>query len=384
MLKYIQFFQILNIFYAILKIPNYIDIVMNSNIIEQFTLLLKQIEAEYLNAQVENNPKEISAHKFRLQSNKRILGIIKNIDFEITDPSDLNGIQGIGDGTKRRIAEILETGKLSELKNKYDKKKQEKINSIQELERVIGIGSSTAKKLITKYGITSVKELKKAIKNGEVEVSNAILLGLKYYGIVEGNIPRKEIDQVEKYLEKQAENINEDLEIMICGSYRRGKATSGDIDILIYHPGMKTTKEMLNPEKYNLKPYFEIFISNLTKNGFLLDHMTDGSNKKYMGFCKYKSNPVRRIDVRFIPYESLPSAMLYFTGPYELNTIMRSSAKKRKMILNEYGLYKVDANEIKTPVKIKSEADIFNALGMDYLTPQERETFNTGKINKSK
>ncbi|ANB50692.1 putative DNA polymerase family X protein [Powai lake megavirus] len=357
---------------------------MNSNIIEQFTMLVKQNEAEYLNAQVENNPKEISANRFRLKSNKAILGIIKRIDFEITDPSDVNGIKGIGESTKRRIAEILETGKLSELKNKYDKKKQEKINSIQELERVIGIGSSTAKKLITKYGITSVKELKKAIKSGEIEVSNAILLGLKYYGIVEGNIPRKEIDQVDKYLQKQAEKINEDLEIMICGSYRRGKATSGDIDVLIYHPAMKTTKEMLNPEKYNLEPYFEIFISNLTKNGFLLDHMTDGSNKKYMGFCKYKTNPVRRIDVRFIPYESLPSAMLYFTGPYELNTIMRSSAKKRKMILNEYGLYKVDANELKTPVKIKSEADIFNALGMDYLTPQERETYNTGKINKSK
>nr|URM62150.1 DNA dependent DNA polymerase family X [Mimivirus sp.] len=99
---------------------------MNSNIIEQFTMLVKQNEAEYLNAQVENNPKEISTSRFRLQSNKTILGIIKRIDFEITDPSDLNGIKGIGESTKRRIAEILETGKLSELKNKYDKKSKKK------------------------------------------------------------------------------------------------------------------------------------------------------------------------------------------------------------------------------------------------------------------
>nr|AEX62673.1 putative DNA polymerase family X [Moumouvirus Monve] len=99
---------------------------MNANIIEQFSLLVKQIEAEYLNAQVENDVKEINNHKFRLKSVKEILGILKRLDFEITDPSDLDGIRGIGTSTKRRIAEILETGKLSELKNKYDKKNNRK------------------------------------------------------------------------------------------------------------------------------------------------------------------------------------------------------------------------------------------------------------------
>ncbi|QGR54034.1 DNA polymerase family x [Moumouvirus maliensis] len=357
---------------------------MNANIIEQFTLLVKQIEAEFLNAQVENDDKEINNHRFRLKSVKTILGILKRLDFEITDPSDVDGIKGIGASTKKRIAEILETGKLSELKNKYNKKKQAQINSIQDLEKVIGIGSSTAKKLITKYGIRSVDELKKAIKKNKITVSNAILLGLKYYGVVEGNIPRKEITQIEKYLVSQAIDVNDNLELIICGSYRRGKATSGDIDVLMYHRDMKTSKEILNPEKYNLEPYFEMYVGQLTSNGFLLDHMTDASTKKYMGFCKYKTYPVRRIDIRFVPYESLPSAMLYFTGPYELNTIMRSAAKKRKMILNEYGLYKVDDNGLKIPVKIKSEADIFNALGMDYLTPEERESYNTGKVSKAK
>ena len=358
---------------------------MNAKIIEQFNLLIKQIEAEYLNAQVENDPKETTMHKYRLQTVKKILAILRKLDFEIINTDDLKGIPGIGAGTMGRIREILETGRLSELKSKYDKKKQATIDSIQELAKIIGIGSKTAKKLVTIYNIRSIEDLKKAIKKGDMNVSYAIKLGLKYYGIVEGNIPRKEIQQIEKYLVKEINKIDPGLEIMICGSYRRGKKNAGDIDVLMYHSGVKINKQIINPKGSAQQPYLETFVNNLTNEGFLLDHLTDDDYRiKYMGFCKYKNYPVRRIDIRMIPYNSLPTAMLYFTGPYELNTIMRNAAKKRKMLLNEYGLYKVDENGARTALKVTSEADVFKYLGMTYLTPKERESFSTGKISKTK
>lgn len=358
---------------------------MNALIIEQFNLLLKQIQAEYLNAQVENNPKEMQMHQFRLKSMKNAVNAIKKLDFEITDDADVKGVSGIGEGTRRRIKEILTTGTLSELKNKYDKKKQDKIDSIQELEQIIGIGTSIAKVLVLKHNIKSIDDLKKAIKAKKITVNEKVLLGIKYYGIVQGSIPRKEVETIEKYLVKEAHAIDPKLEIMICGSYRRGKVTSGDIDVLMYHPDAKTQKEILHPQKFNLQSYLEVFVDNLTEEGFLVDHLTDKNyNMKYMGFCKYLKFPVRRIDIRFIPYNSLPTAMLYFTGPYELNTIMRTAAKKRGMILSEYGLYYIDDEGIRTPIKIKSEADVFKKLGMDYLTPEERETFSSGKIKLAK
>lgn len=361
---------------------------MNALIIEQFNLLVKQIEAEYLNAKVENNAKELNDHKFRLASIKKILTILRNLDFEIKDADDLIGIAGIGKGTRDRVKIILEEGKLPGLEAKYDKKKQAKINSIQELEKVIGIGSSNAKKLVVDYKIKSIDELKKAIKSGKIEVNKLIKLGLKYYGIVEGNIPRAEVTSTEKFLAREAHKIDPNLEIMVCGSYRRGKATSGDIDLLMYHPDVKTMKELLHPKKFGLDSYLEIFIHELTDKGFLLDNMTDKNyNIKYMGFSKYKDYPVRRIDIRYVPYNSLATAMLYFTGPYELNTLMRTAAKKRNMILNEYGLYKIDPedeNELRVLVKTKSEAEVFKLLGMDYLTPEQREAFGTGRIKKTK
>uniref|UniRef100_A0A6C0LUF2 DNA polymerase beta n=1 Tax=viral metagenome TaxID=1070528 RepID=A0A6C0LUF2_9ZZZZ len=349
---------------------------MNKKIIEQFNLLINQVQAEYLNAQVENDMKEMKIHTYRLKNIKKVLSIIKKLDFEIKNSTDLEEISGIGKGTLRRIDEILKTGYLDELDKKYDVEKQNKINSIRELTQIIGIGPKVAKKLVIEHHITNINELKKAIKNGRYVPNQKILLGLKYYGVVQGNIPRKEINDIEKFLNKEMYKIDKKLSIIICGSYRRGKQQSGDIDILMYHPDIILSKHIHNPTRF----YLEEFVDELKNNGFLLDHLTDKNYKmKYMGFSKFKSNPIRRIDIRFIPYNSIYTALLYFTGPYELNTEMRIKAEKRGMILNEYGLYKFDKDGEKISVKINSEADVFEKLGMKYLTPIEREIYSIGK-----
>ena len=41
-----------------------------------------------------------------------------------------------------------------------------------------------------KYKVKSVKDLKKRIKNKEIVVNDKILLGLKYHGLYQTNIPR--------------------------------------------------------------------------------------------------------------------------------------------------------------------------------------------------
>lgn len=345
---------------------------MNTLFISEFKSLINQIKAEYLSAKMDNNPKEIEMHKHRLQSVKKILNIITKLDFEITDVDDIDGIPGLGVGAKRRIDEILKNGKLSEIDQKYSEKKHKKILGIQELTKIIGIGDQFAKKLVMEYKITSVDELKKAYESGKIELPHQIILGLKYYGIVQGNIPRKEISSVEKYLITKAHKLSPDLDIIICGSYRRGKKTSGDIDVLLYSTKIKTEEQL---EK---SFYLELLVNDLTEDGFIIDHLTNKNYKtKYMGFCKYKNNPVRRLDMRFFPYNSIYTAELYFTGPDMLNTLMRNEAKKRHMVLNEYGLYMKDENNKVKQVKINSEADVFKKLGMKYLKPEEREKHST-------
>jgi len=346
---------------------------MNKEIIDQFNLLINQVQAEYINAQSMNDSKEATKHKYRLDSLKKALNVIRKLDFKIEESSDIAHLPGIGKGTMGRIDEILQTGRLSEIKKIP---KNNIVTSVQELKGVFGIGDKKAYTLVTKYNIKSVAELKQAYNKKKIDLDSNIKLGLKYYDLLDTNIPREEITKTEKYLKQVAHKVDKDLFIMICGSYRRGRKTSGDIDVLLSHPKLPTQRQLGNPEKYGAESYINLFVDKLTKDGFLLDHLTDKGNMKYMGFSKLDSStPVRRIDMRFVPYKSLYSAMLYFTGPRDLNIEMRKEAIKRKMILNEYGLYKETDDGELTMMKISSEEELFNILGMDYMTPEERDSY---------
>ena len=155
----------------------------------------------------------------------------------------------------------------------------------------------------------------------------------------------------------------------ICGSYRREKPTSGDIDVLISKLDLKDdTDDTIN----HLERVINTLKNDLKENDdkpLLIDDITDKNYEtKYMGFAKYKKNPVRRIDIRFVSYESYYSALLYFTGSAELNKKMRTIAKKFKLKLSEYGLFKEDG----TKIKINSEEDFFQKLDLPFIEPKYR------------
>ena len=334
---------------------------MNSLILSCLNKLHEQIEHEK-NAYKMSDKKEYTIQNFRALNFEKVIKIIKKINFEITNSEQIKDIKGIGTGTIKRIDEILKTGSLKELKNN---------GTTNELKEIIGIGDSTAYKLSNRYGINTVSQLISAVKNNQIKITEQIRLGLKYYGIVQRNIPRKETELIEKYINNEATKINKNLQIVFCGSYRRENTVSGDIDVLVYHNDIITKNDIKSNEKY-----LELLVNNLIKNKFIVDNLTNKNySVKYMGFCKYKNNPVRRIDIRFIAKESLASALLYFTGPYELNTLMRIEAKKQNMLLNEYGIFKIKNNKF-TKINVLNEKDIFHLLGMKYLHPNEREKYN--------
>jgi len=354
---------------------------MNEKIISEFQKLISFINAETDELKKTDDVKKITANNFRIRQLKNILSVLKKYPENITIKNylELKEIDGIGAGTIQRIKEILENGNLSEIESFKDTG-AEKEKIINELEGIVGVGRAKALEFY-EQGIISVKMLKQQIKKGELEVNEKVELGLKYYGKYQTNIPRKEIDKVYKILEKIITALNKEYKLddsnkyifEVCGSYRREKSTSGDIDVLVSKLGTKD--ETKNKTKDNLN-HLELFVNKLKEkiklnsdNPLLIDDITDKNfETKYMGFSKYKENPVRRIDIRFITYDSYFSALLYFTGSAELNKKMRTIAKNKGLKLSEYGLFKEDG----TKLKIKSEEEFFKALDIDYIEPKFR------------
>lgn len=330
---------------------------MNSNIINQFELLIKQIQFDI----DFSSGKQQLINTFRLKSITDVLQIIKKYPTKITKASELENIKGIGDKSIKRIDEILKTGKLKEIKISSDIDKYLKI--IDELDDVIGIGRKKAYELFKKYDVKSIKDLQTKYKNGKIELPDNIIKGLKYMGKIHDKIPRTEIDSMIEILHKTAVKIDSQLFVTVCGSYRRETSTSGDIDVIIVHPSVKTLNDTKSIN------YIELFVKALKEKKFIIDSLTeDDVYTKYMGICKIKNGLLRRIDIRYMPYESYYSAILYFTGSKDFNKKMRLVAISMGYKLNEYGLFDENNNQF----KIKSENDIFNLLGMEYLIPSKR------------
>ena len=337
---------------------------MNNTIIQELTKLVKELKHNLY----ETGNKTLG---FKIRTYNKTIEIIKDLNFEIKKSSQLEGIKGIGKGTLEKIDTIIKNGSLGIIQEKTS---DDKSVIIDNLIKVTGIGPSKALKLYNE-GVTLEKLLSIDIDNPDNDSLNFIdtlthhqVLGIKYYHHLEKRIPYGEITKIKEYLKNEIKKIETDLEIVICGSYRRQKKNSGDIDVLIYHNKLKTKKDI---EK---TIYLYNFLDHLTNNNFIVDNLTSIDNPtKYMGFCKLKGHKyIRRIDIRMVAYESLATALMYFTGSGDFNKNMRTYALQKDYTLNEYGLYKLK-NKVKTfKIKTENENDIFRILGLDYVAPENR------------
>ena len=281
-------------------------------------------------------------YSFKVNSFKKTIDIIQNLDFQINNSEQIKNIKGIGKGTLTRIDEIINTGTLKDnsILNVND--------DFKLLQTITGIGPVKAKNLIEK-NITFNNLINNPSEKILKELTHHQKLGIKYYYDLQKKIPRDVITSFLKILQKY------DIYFTICGSYRREKPFSSDIDVLI-----------LEKTNYNLKS----IINNLKKDNILVDDLTTEGDTKYMGICKIPSfNQFMRIDIRVVSEKSFPFAVLYFTGSKKTNTHMRNVAIKSNLKLSEYHLLDKTNNK---PIFLKTEKDIFNYLNIPYIHPNQR------------
>ncbi len=342
---------------------------INSNIIDQFEKLIIQTKNTINN---ENDKQKKLNERFRLKNFEKVLLILKGVKKEIKSGKDIKKIDGVTQKTIDRIDEIIKKGNLKEVK--LSKSDNTKIDIISSLTKIIGIGDKKASELY-KLGVTSPENLKKQIKQNKIEVNDIVKMGLKYFEVLKDKIPRKEMKKIEAVLLSVVGNIDKKIKGKILGSYRREQETSNDIDFTITHPNLKTKDDLTDSDtKYIYK-----IIKKLKKEGYILDDLINNPDKTYRGFFKLgKKYPVRQLDIKIVPFESYPTAILHSTGSSLFNEYIRGIAKKKGYKLNEYGLYKLKKNKnnkIKEIlINIKTEKDIFNELDLDYVEPSKRIT----------
>ena len=272
----------------------------------------------------------------------------------IYEAGHLATIPKVGTSVGEAIAQYLQGGKA----RRHEELKAAVPDGLLTLLRVKGVGPATARLIHQHLKITTIDELEAAAKDGRLRSLPKIQAKteeniLKSIASLRQRTGRSLISHARTAAEHMVGYLRETAnvgEISVCGSVRRWKETIGDIDLLVASdqaaPVMAAFTGAPNVER--------VLAQGDTKSSVIVERGL-------------------QIDLRVVPAPSWGAALLYFTGSKEHNVRLRGYALRKKLLLNEYGLYRVGEEKGGTPIASRTEEDIYAALGMDWIPPELRE-----------
>jgi DNA polymerase (family 10) len=270
---------------------------------------------------------------------------------ELLERGTLAELPGVGPGLATGVAEIVQTGRLSqhdELRRKYPA-------GLLELFHVGRLGPKRIRVLYRELGVSSPAELERACRSGRVaelagfgaKSQQKILDGLAQLGRYR-----------ERHLLSDALAASDPLLAHLrshpaveraeaAGSLRRRRETIGDLDFVASVPASQ--REAV-ADHFAAAPGCEATESR-------------GETKMQIrlvgGFLA---------DLRMVDEDEFPAALHHFTGSKEHNIALRSRAKRDGLTINEYGLFRGESR-----LKVRDEAQLFRQLGLAWIPPELRE-----------
>lgn len=280
----------------------------------------------------------------------------------------LDAISGVGKGIAEHLEELFRRGHFKE----YDRLKKKIPVQVSELAAVEGVGPKMVKILWKKLKIRTLKDLERSARAGKIRKlarfgersEKKILKGIEFLKKSGGRWVLGFVLPEIRALEKTIKAFPEVQDAVVAGSVRRRKETVGDIDIVA---ASSRPKKVI--ERFATLP--------------IVAHVYGkGSTKINVRFTSGID-----ADLRAVSKKSFGAALNYFTGSKAHNIALREIAIKKKMKLNEYGLYKRTTRKNtgrKSWVRIAGayEEEIYQQLGLSYVEPEMRE--DTGEIDLAK
>src|SRR3989344_2098793 len=293
--------------------------------------------------------------QWKPQAYNKAARVIDNLEKDLKETYEKKGLHGldeihaVGKAMAKKIEEYIKTGKIKD----YEKLKKSVPKGLIEMMDITGIGPKKAQLLFKKLKIKSIRDLERAVKRHKIKELERF--GEKSEKDIEEEIEFFKKRKKDRLLLSDALDLAEDIvkklkakRIMVCGSIRRMYETVGDIDILAV------------ADKNIVEDFCKLADRILAKG--------NGRASIIIGSTQ--------VDLRIVPKEDFWSGVHYFTGSKDHSIELRKIAIKKGMKLNEYGLFKGDKR-----IAGKTEQEIYNKLGMQYIPPELRE--NRGEIEAS-
>ncbi len=261
----------------------------------------------------------------------------------------LTDLDGIGKDLAEKIETLLDTGNIPQL----EQLRSEVPQTVLAIMRVPGLGPKKAAVLHRELDVSSLQELRAACEAHRVQelkgfgkkTEDTILAGLDLAEAGEQRIYWAEADTIAQDIVAHLRKAKSVERIDVAGSYRRGKETVGDLDILVVSQDHEATMDRF--AEYDGEA--EVLARGDTKMSIRL----------HSGL---------QVDLRVVPAESFGAALQYFTGSKDHNVILRGRAKSRGLKINEWGVFRGDEY-----VAGAEEEDVYATLDLPCFPPEIRE-----------
>ncbi|MBL9162945.1 MAG: DNA polymerase/3'-5' exonuclease PolX [Planctomycetaceae bacterium] len=269
----------------------------------------------------------------------------------------LTELEGIGKDLAEKIATLLATGTLPMLVEL-----QAQIPAgVLTLSRVPGVGPKKAAALHKELGISSLAELRAACEEQRVrglkgfgaKTEETILKGL---AVAEEAGVRMRWADAERVVDALLEHMRGEpaiKQLEIAGSFRRGRETIGDLDLLV-----DATDVPAAMDRFGAFPQVQ-------------ETLARGDTKMTVRLASGL-----QVDLRVVPAESFGAALQYFTGSKDHNVIVRGRAKQRGLKVSDWGVFRIEAAEgesKETYIAGRTEEEVYAAVGLPWFPPEMRE-----------
>ncbi len=274
-------------------------------------------------------------------------------DLGVLTVKELQRIDGIGKSTAEKIRELLETGRVAKLEGL----RQKHPPSVVALLRIQGLGPRALSRLRAELGVQSIDDLRGVLATHQLrplrgfgpKSEEKLAQALARFE-AQGAVGRTPISVALPLAERIVARLRElpgVVHASTCGSLRRFSETIGDVDIVVAADAAE--------------PVMEALVSM---------SLTD----RVLGRGAAKTSVVTRrgtqIDLRVVAPAQLGAALLYFTGAKGHNIKLRQRALQRGLTLNEYALSELEGGRV---VASETEERIYRALDLPFIPPVLRE-----------
>lgn len=305
------------------------------------------------------------SNPFRLRAYRNGARVVRDLPQSVASliesESDLTKLDGIGKGVAEKCHELVASGRLSQM----DEILETVPKTVLDLLNVPGLGPKKAATLYNELNIKNLDMLKAACEANQVQTlpkfgaktEQAILDGIAIAAASNERVLWASADKLVTRLRDHMAACKAIERLEFAGSYRRGKETVGDLDLLVDSTDAETVMDHFG----DFAEISSVIARGETKMSVRLEDEF-------------------QVDLRVVPAESFGAALQYFTGSKDHNVQVRSRAKKMGLRINEWGVFKTEENgqpientEQQPSVAGTTEQDVYASLGLPWFEPELRE-----------